>query len=375
MMDKPRALLDTLNDSISGLATFPMHQSDEAIKAQYGVENVYRMYMNESAYGPSQKVIEALQAEAALVGNYPVMRDDLLREKLAEIIGQDLDKDHFFTACSGYEVLELIFRAVLRPGDEVIVMHPTFGVYDRLATLHGVTLRNVPLADRTFAPNIDAVLEAVNDNTRIVLVCNPNNPTGTIMSKALMDKLVYHMPSHVLIVSDEVYFHFVTDADFPNSIQYALDGFNVAIIHTFSKGYGLAGLRMGYGITLPAVATYIHRFYRGFHLSRLQLVAAMAALEDPQQLQKNIDAAVKGREYLYTQLDKVDLHYWRSQANFILIECPCPAADIRQKLLEQGVIVSTLSGKYANYVRVTVSTPEANQAFITGLEAAIQELL
>jgi histidinol-phosphate aminotransferase len=374
-MDKPRALLDTLNDNISGLSPFPMHQSDETIKAQYGVENVYRMYMNESAYGPSPKVVAALQAEAAQVGNYPVMRDDLLREKLAAVIGQGTEKDHFFTACSGYEVLELIFRAVLRPGDEVIVMHPTFGVYDRLATLHGVTLRNVPLADHTFAPNIDGVLEAITNNTRIVLVCNPNNPTGTMMTKAQMDHLVHHTPGHVLIVSDEVYFHYVTDADFPNSIQYVLDGLNVAIIHTFSKGYGLAGLRMGYGITVPALATYIHRFYRGFHLNRLQLVAGMAALDDPVQVQKNIDAAVQGREYIYTQLDKLDLHYWRSQANFVLMECPCPAGEIRQKLLERGVIVSTLSGKYANYLRVTVSTPEANEAFVTGLEAALQELL
>jgi histidinol-phosphate aminotransferase len=167
----------------------------------------------------------------------------------------------------------------------------------------------------------------------------------------------------------------VTDADYPNSIQYVLDGLNVAVIHTFSKGYGLAGLRMGYGITVPALAAYIHRFYRGFHLNRLQLVAGMAALDDPAQLQKNIDAAVRGREYIYTQLDKLDLHYWRSQANFVLMECPCPAAEIRQKLLERGVIVSTLSGKYANYLRVTVSTPEANEAFVTGLEAALQELL
>jgi histidinol-phosphate aminotransferase len=375
MMDKPRALLDTLNDHISGLATFPLPLSDEAIKAQYGLEKVYHMHFNESAYGASPKVVAVLQAEAAHVGNYPALRDDALRAKLALTIGHGLEQDHFFTGCSGSEALELIFRAVLRPGDEVLVMHPTFGVYDRMALLQGATTRDVPLADHTFAPNIDAVLQAVNDKTRIVLVCNPNNPTGTIMPRAQMDKLVHAMPKHVLIVSDEVYHHFVTDADFPDSIQYVLDGFNVAVLHTFSKGYGLAGMRMGYGITLPALAMYIHRFYRGFHLNSLQLAAGSAALDDPLQLRKNVDAVVQGRDYLYTQLDKLDLHYWRSQTNFILIACPCPAADIRQKLLERGVLVSALGGKYANYLRVSVSTPEANQAFVAGLEAALQALL
>lgn len=374
-MVKPPALLDTLSIDISGLSTFPMHLSDAEIIEKYGVKNVYRMYMNESAYGASPKVVEVLKSEAANIGNYPVMRDDPLREKLAEIIGRDLERDHFFTGCSGYETLEMVFRGVLRQDDEVIVMHPTFGIYDRLATLKGAKVVNVPLADNSFAADIDAVLAAVNDKTRIVMVCNPNNPTGTIMPKADMDKLVHELPDHVLIVSDEVYCHFVTDSNFPDSIRYVLDGFNVAIIHTFSKGYGMAGMRMGYGITVSALARYLHKFYRGFHLNNLQIAAGMAALDDPEHLQKNVDAAVNGREYLYTQLDKLDLHYWRSQTNFILIECPCPAADIRQKLLEQGIIVSTLSGKYANYLRVSVSTPEANEAFAAGLEAALKELL
>lgn len=374
-MDKLPALLDTLNDKISAFPSLPLHLSDEEIRQKYQVETVYHMNMNESAYGASPSVIDVLQAEANHVGYYPVMRDDPLREKLVETIGRNLSTDHFFTGCSGYETLELLFRAVLRVGDEVIVMHPTFGVYDRLVMLNGGTVRNIPLAEHTFAPDVDAVLAAVNEKTRIVLVCNPNNPTGTVMPKSQMDKLVHNMPDHVLIVADEVYFHFVTDPDYPDSIQYVLDGYNVAIIHTFSKGYGMAGLRIGYGITLPALSTYVHKFYRGFHLNRLQIAAAIVALDDPSQLQKNVDAAVNGRDYIYTQLDKLDLHYWRSQTNFILIKCPCPAADIRQKLLEQGVLVSTLRGDYANYLRVSVTTPEANQAFATGLELALQDLL
>ncbi|MDQ7024209.1 MAG: histidinol-phosphate transaminase [Anaerolineae bacterium] len=373
-MNKPPTLLHTLNTTISGMPSFPLPLSDEEIKQKYQVENIYHMHMNESAYGASPSVIKVLQAESNLVGYYPVMRDDPLREKLVETIGRNLSTDHFFTGCSGYETLELLFRALLRPNDEVIVMHPTFGIYDRLTMLNGGTVRNVPLADHTFAPDIDAVLKAVNEKTRIVLVCNPNNPTGTVMPKSQMDKLVHNMPDHVLIVADEVYFHFVTDPDYPDSIQYVLDGYNVAIIHTFSKGYGMAGMRIGYGITLPTLATYVHKFYRGFHLNRLQIAAGITALDDPAQLQKNIDAAVNGRDYIYTQLDKLDLHYWRSQTNFILIKCPCPAADISQKLLERGVIVRTLHGDYANYLRVTVITPEANQAFATGLEIALQEL-
>ncbi len=346
------------------------------VRQKYGVDTVYIMHQNENPYGPSPKVVEAIQQEATQIGYYPTMSDVRLREALCAHWGKDRDgrltADHFFTGCSGYEALELLTRAYLRPGHQVIIAPPTFGVYKKMAAIQGAETVEVPLRQPSFTPDVDAILAAVTEKTKIVLLCNPNNPTGTIMPAADMDRLVNELPDSVLIVSDEVYIQFVTSSDFPDSLQYVLDDRNVALIHTFSKAYGMAGLRLGYGIAPPRLANQIGGLQRGFHQNRLAMAAGIAAVEDQAHVQECVRKLLQSKEEIYAELDALDIHYWPSQTNYILFQPSRPAAQVVEKIMEQGVIVRAQQGEIADCIRVSVGTPEGNRAFITGLKAALE---
>lgn len=369
-----RPFTETFTEAIDRMPEF-RSQPLQDLYAKYGVDHFHRLAYNESAYGPSPKVVEAMRAAAPNVGMYPSMRDDGLRHKLADLYQRGLTPQHFYTGCSGYETLEMAGRAFLRPGDEIIIMPPTFGVYNRIALFQGCSVKEVPLDPTTYTPDVDALLKAITPQTRAIVLCNPNNPTGTVMTQAQMDQLMNNVPAHVLIISDEVYFHFVRDEQFPDSLQYVLDGKNIIVVHTFSKGYGLAGMRIGYAIAPPKIASFARKFYRGFHLNALQLAAAMTALDDPLHLQKNVQAGIEGREFFYEHCDRLDLHYWESQTNFVLMELPCPANDVVEKMMYHGVMVRAIGNLPPNYLRVSVGTPEANAACVNALEAALQEVM
>lgn len=371
---EPRPFLETLHAHVTSLPDFPTPIADD-INAQYGVDHMHRLHLNESAHGPSPRVLEAIATTAPQLGTYPAMRDDGLRHALATTIGQGLTPDHFYTSCSGYEALDLLARALLRPGDEAIIMEPTFSVYRRLAQLQACTLVNVPLTMPSFKPDIPAVLNAITERTRAIILCNPNNPTGTIMTRDDMDHLMQHLPDHVLVVADEVYHHFVEDEHYPNSIQHVVAGKNIVIIHTFSKAYGMAGMRMGYGIAPPELAAYVHKYYRGFHLNSLQLAAGLAALADAEHLQQNIDAVKTGRQLLYDRCDQLDLHYWPTQTNFLLIQLPCPAAPVVEAMKYHGVMIRALGGDYQNCLRISIGSAEANATCADALEAALRTVM
>lgn len=346
--------------------------SKEDVRQKYGLDTVYRMSFNESPLGPSPAAVQAIQEAAASLGDYPDFSDEALREALANQMGRGLTADHFFTGCSGFESLELVTRAFIRAGDECLVSHPTFGVYNRLINMQGGTIVDVPLQD-DFSVNVDALLAAVTDKTRMLILCNPNNPTGTYMPASDMERLVTQMPEHVLIVSDEVYAHFATAADFPDSLPYVLDKRPFVLIYTFSKAYGLAGLRLGYGIAPLPIADYVARLQRGFHQNALTLAAGIAAIQDQNHLQKNVQAALKGKSWLYEQLDALDLAYIPSQTNFVLMKTPIPAVEVARQLEPMGILVRPMaSPKHTHHLRVTVSVPEGNQRFINGLKQILE---
>lgn len=345
--------------------------SKRDVTEQYGVEPVYRMMFNESPLGPSPKVVAAIQEEAAKIGEYPTLGDERLREALAQTWGHFMTANHFFTACSGSETLELVTRAYLQADDEVMITPPTFGMYNRLTEVQKAKIVSVPLKQPSFTPDVEAILSAVTPRTRLLILCNPNNPTGTVMPAAEMDDLVKNMPEHVTIVADDVYCHFVTDKDYPDNVQYIAEGYPVIRIQTFSKAYGMAGLRLGYGIAPPKIANYIGGLHRGFHQSRLALAAGLAALEDQEHMQKNVQMVVEGREWLYGQLDRLDLAYIPSQTNFMIVHLP-PSRDANEvvnALLPYGVIVRALNAPgLENSLRVSTSVPAGNEQFIRGLE-------
>ena len=353
------------------MKTFPRpgsYPERDAIAQKYGLDVVYRMSHNESPLGPSPKVIEAITEAAQDLGHYPTMGDEILRQTLAETFGRGLTPDHFYSGCSGYETIELVARAYLEAGDEVIVSPPTFGAYYKVIAAEGAKAVDVPLLKPSYTPDIDGILNAVTDKTRFVMICNPNNPTGHIMPAEQMDRLVRELPDHVMIIADEVYYHFVTDEQFPDSIQYVVDNKNVIVIHTFSKAYGLPGLRMGYGVAKPEIANRVGGLHRGFHQNKLNLAAGVAALKDQEHLKRNVQAVIDGREWIQNQLDRLDLAYWPATANYLVVDLNRPAQEVIQLLQSKGVLVRPMAGEgLENHIRVTTTVSEGNALFIESL--------
>ena len=274
------------------------------LRREYGVQDVYRMANNESVLGPSPAVVAAIAAEASKLGDYPTFGDERVRSALADVWGRGLTPEHFYTSCSGFEALELAARAFFVPGDEVIISNPTFmAAYGKVAKLQHAKLVDVPLLLPNFDLYVDGVLAAITERTKAIVLCNPNNPTGTVTPAETMQRLMDGLPENVLVISDEVYFHFVQDPAYPDSVRYVLENRPIILIHSFSKAYGMAGLRMGYAIAPPHIANYVAGLHRGFHQNRIAQVAAIAAIGDQAHLQANVKAALDGKAYLMAAFD------------------------------------------------------------------------
>jgi len=340
------------------------------LKRQYGLERVHQLSQNENPLGPSPKVIEAIQQIAATLSYYPDFSDLELREALVEVIGRGVTPDHLYSGCSGYETLELMARGLLNAGDECIISSPTFTVaYNKIVAMQGATVVDVPLHPETFAYDVDAVLAAINEKTKIIFICNPNNPTGTLITAEQMDWLMSALPEHVVVVADEVYHHFVDDPNYPDSLQYVLENKNIIIIHSFSKAYGLAGLRLGYGIARPELANYMGAIHRGFHQNKIAIAAGVAACRDQDYLQHVVSYLRKEKAWLLEHLDRLDIKVWPAAANFVLLETRLAAAELTAQLRARGILIRPQERSGLPYaVRVSLGTHEANVAFIAALE-------
>ena len=364
-----------LNPYIEPFTRMDHRISPEELRQPHGLDKVYQMANNENPLGPSPRVIETLNIAVQSLSYYPEYSDIALRQAICAVLGRGLRSEHIYTGCSGFESLELITRAFLGPGDEVILSPPTFsGAYRKVVQPLGARVVDVPLAQGTFAYRPGAVLNAINDKTKLIMLCNPNNPTGTIISADAMDELMRGLPEHVLVVADEVYHHFVEAPSFPDSIRYVLADRNIVIVHSFSKAYGLAGMRLGYGIAKPEIANYIAGLHRGFHQNKLALAAGIAACNDQEHVRRCIDFLLGEVVWLCGQFDRLDIKYWKPATNFILFETPMLAEELNQKLLERGFLLRTQTrNNMPHGMRVSAGTREANQAFVAALEEILTE--
>ncbi len=344
------------------------------VRGQSNAAQIHKLSSNENPRGPSPAVVEAIQAAAPLLNSYPPRGDETLRQALVETHGQGLTVEHFFCANSGSEVLQVICRAFLQTDDDFVVCSPTFGAYVRFAAAQGANAIDVPLRSADFTHDIAAILAAVTDHTKLLFLCNPNNPTGAIMTADEFATLLAALPPHVTVVADQVYEHYVSRTDFPNTIGYVVDGKQVIIVQTFSKGYGLAGLRLGYAIAPPQLAAQLRQQVRNFHLSSLALAAGVTALADQAYMHESARLASTGKEYLYGELERLHVQTWPSEGNFVLIRPDCPVQQIYDGLLARGIMVRpTDSFGYPEGLRVTVGSEEANVAFIGALAEVLEE--
>jgi histidinol-phosphate aminotransferase len=343
------------------------------VRSRSAAAKLYKLSSNENPLGSSPAVAETIRRFAGTLGEYSPVTDARLRDALAGAYGRNLSAGNFFTANGGFEVLDMIARGFLSPGDNCIICRPTFGVYAKTAMMQGANVVDIPLEGEHFAHDVEAILARIDATTRVIYICNPNNPSGAIMSSAQMDRLVAGIPDHVVIVADEVYHHFVSRKDFPDSIGHVLDDQNVIIVRSFSKAYGLAGLRVGYAIGRPEIVDYLARLQRTFHLNTLALEGAITALEHQEHVEKTIRHVWREKEWLYEQLAWLKVKVWPSQANFLLMQCPVPAQELFEYLLDAGIIVrpADMFG-LPDCLRVTIGLREANEALVGALSRRLR---
>jgi len=332
-------------------------------------EKIYKLSSNENPIGASPKAMEAIKANLANLHVYPDRTDGRLQTALKKFYNDAIDESQFIGASSGSEVIDHIVRAFAGEGREVIVSNPAFSPYIMFSSWCGSTVVDVPLLEPDYTLDVQGILNAITDRTRLIFLTSPNNPTGTYIRKAELDQLFASLPDHVVVVLDEVYYHFADAEDFTTAIPYVQKGYNVVGVNSFSKTYGLAGMRIGYGYTTKKLSGYIHQLCKPFLIDTLSLEAGIAALSDHEFIDETVAVVKKGRAYLYEQLDRLGIHYWKSQGNFILIRPDMPTSDFEDKMLMEGVMVRPVANFGApGCVRVTIGVQEANEAFVAALE-------
>ena len=338
----------------------------EEVKREYGLDDVIKLASNENSWGTSPKAIAAMEAVLTGVHIYPDSQSYDLRQALARFLNVSMD---YVTVGNGADGLIMeICMAFLGENSKVVVSASSFPVYDIYTHVMRADLVKVPL--KGYRLDLEAMADAIDEQTKVVFVCNPNNPTGTIASADEVDRFMERVPADVLVVFDEAYYEFVDSDVYPETMQYLREGReNVLILRTFSKVYGLAGVRLGYGIGHPDLIAYLHQVKEPFAVNLLAQAAGLAALEDTAFLEWTIESNRAERQFLHGELDRLGLSYVVGHTNFVLVEIGSQAADVIQGLLEMGVIVrSCVAYDLPDFVRVTIGDRTQNERLIQSLE-------
>lgn len=334
---------------------------------------ITKLSSNENPFGPSPKAVSAARAAFGSANLYPERTDSKLCDALAAFHGRGLTPPQLFSANSGVEVLSLVEDALIRSGERAIICPPCFGAYSQSLSNKECAIDKVPLIEPDFRLDVDAILSAVNDETRLVYLCNPNNPTGTWFGDDILKAILDGLPAHVTVIYDEVYYQFATEEGLPDAIRHVLDDRNIVIVHSFSKAYGLAGMRLGYGIAPARIAQKVQKLKRSFHLSTAGMEAAMAALEDTGHLQRTVENNHAERRRLLESLSELGLEMTASQANFVMFRCPegYDAEALTAVLVKHGVMVRP-AFYLPHHIRVTVGTPEDNTRLLAALTTILE---
>jgi histidinol-phosphate aminotransferase len=359
-------VIDQVPEYIRTLIPYAPGKPIEEVEREIGVANSIKLASNENPLGPSPLALEAMRQKLAQLHLYPDGDCFYLKSALAAKL--DVTSDNLILGNGSNEIIELAIRTFMRPGEEAVMARQAFVVYKLVVQAAGGISREVPLRD--FTHDLEAIEQAISARTRIVFLANPNNPTGTIYRKARWEAFLKQVPPDVLIILDEAYFEYVEAADYPDSLDYHQQGKTLLTLRTFSKLYGLAGLRIGYGIANEDVISLMHRVRQPFNVNAPAQWAALAALNDSEHVRRSLDNNREGLEYLTAEFARLGIEYVPSHANFILLRVG-KGEDVFNRLLAQGIIVRPMAGyQFPEYLRVTIGIMDENRKFIDGLKKA-----
>ncbi|HET6351199.1 MAG TPA: histidinol-phosphate transaminase [Coriobacteriia bacterium] len=337
------------------------------VRERTGADEIRKLSSNENPYGPVPQAIAGMRAVLPFLNRYPDGSSRALRRRIAEHLGVD---ERFVAVGNGSnELLRVIGEAILGPGDEAVFAWPSFVVYPMVCQLMGATAVKVPLAAGE-VHDLDAMLAAINERTKIVFMCNPNNPTGTIYTREAFDRFIAAVPEHVLVVLDEAYFEYVTSPDYPNGLDY-FDGVKpIVVLRTFSKMYSLAGLRVGYGVMPEAMVDAVNKVRDPFNVNTVAQVAAYYSLDAAVEVARRRAENARERDRLGEAFDRLGITWAPSETNFVYIASE-RSKELFDELLGHGIIVRDFGTAPA--LRVGVGTPEDTDATIAAFERVMAE--
>ncbi|EHY91660.1 putative aminotransferase [Staphylococcus saprophyticus subsp. saprophyticus KACC 16562] len=339
-----------MKKQIDQLSAYEPGLSPRALKENYGIKGeLHKLASNENLYGPSPKVKEAIQAHLDELQYYPETGSPLIKEAISKHL--NIDPARILFGAGLDEVILMISRAVLTPGDKIVTSEMTFGQYYHNAIVESANVVQVPLQNGEF--DLDGILSEIDNDTKLVWLCNPNNPTGRYFTHDALRNFLERVPSHIPVIVDEAYVEFATAKDFPDTLALQQEFENTFLLRTFSKAYGLAGMRIGYVIAAKEAIEKYNIIRPPFNVGRLSEYAALAALEDQEYLASIRERNAEEREKFF-ELSQSD-HFYPSQTNFVFVKTDKP-----HELYEALLNVGCITREFPNGVRITIGFPEQN---------------
>jgi len=354
-----------LRKCIENVTPYPPGKPIEELERESGIADSIKLASNENPLGPSPRATRAIKEHLNSIHRYPDGSCYYLRQKLAKKFGLPMEK--IIVGNGSDEIIGLVVHIFLSPDEEVILPMPTFLLYEKVVEGFAGKIVSVPLSD--FSIDLPAILEAVSPRTKIIFISNPNNPTGKALKKEEISRFLHALPPDVVVVLDEAYIEFTTDPDIASAVELLESYPLLVVLRTFSKAYGLAGLRIGYGFASEMIIDSMNLVRHPFSSNYLAQVGALAALDDDEFVEETLALTRDGLEFLYAQLDRIGLEYVTTQTNFFLIKTPLGAGETYRRMLGEGVIVRSMeSFGLREYIRINVGLPEENKRFIETLE-------
>jgi histidinol-phosphate aminotransferase len=357
-----------------GVRTIEPYQPGKPIaelERELGISGAIKLASNENPLGPSPSAVGAARRALDDIARYPDGGGFALKRVLSSKLG--VAPAQVTLGNGSNDILELVARAFVTSSDEVVYAQHAFAVYELVTRAVGAKAVIVPARD--WGHDLPAMQRAITPRTRLVFIANPNNPTGTWVGRRALEEFLQALPAHALVVVDEAYFEYVEELDYPNAAAWMAQFPNLIVARTFSKAYGLAGLRLGYGVSSADIADYLNRVRQPFNVNSAAAAAAEAALADEAHMRRSVALNRDGYRRLTAGLGSLGLSFIPSVGNFIAIDFGRPAAPIYDALLRQGVIVRPI-GSYGmpNHLRVTIGLPEENERFLSTLAAVLKEV-
>jgi histidinol-phosphate aminotransferase len=356
--------------NIESLRPYAPGKPIEETEREYGVKNPAKLASNENPLGLSPLAVKAMQKICSQMNLYPDGSCYYLKEHLASHLKHyNVEPHNIIIGNGSNEIIEFIIRTFVGPDENVITGDPSFIIYRLASISHNRKEISVPLkTDLTY--DLDGIVHAINEKTKVIFLANPNNPTGLVFYTEAFERFLKHVPEDIVICLDEAYAEYINDPKVPDGLEYAPHRHRLVVLRTFSKIYGLAGLRIGYGITNRELVNYMDRVRPPFNVNRMAQTAAIAALKDREHVQRSRELNIHGRLFLEKELSGLNIKYYPSQANFILLDFQKPAEPVYEALLRKGFITRPVSNYgLPNCLRITIGNESQNRGLIKAMES------